>query len=128
MRLRRRITFQEALALPGFSIYESFPRKPTAASVRRAITEGMIPKAALVHNALYEGYCRNALVTRWRASIQRFTYRLVGGKYIGAGPLENIPYPSDWDGWDIFVPVKRVTAKASKKNSLNESRPGPRGS
>lgn len=75
--------------------------------VRGAIACGMIAKADLEDGAVYLGNCRNAVhdLAKWNAEKGMFTY--VREKF-GRRYHEDIYHPEDDNGFDVFVPTKRV--------------------
>ena len=70
-----------------------------------AYSTGMIRKEDLEDGARYEGDCRNATEAVWDASKNKFTY--IRTKF-GSSYEEDIVYPTDDEGYDIFVPVKKI--------------------
>lgn len=79
--------------------------RPNAMNLEAAVAAGMIPKAGLVDGATYEGYCRNASEAVWHAENERFTYMRTKWHTTFE---EDIVHPQDDEGFDVFVPVRRI--------------------
>jgi hypothetical protein len=64
----------------------------------------LLDKKSLDRGYVYEGDCRNATFAYWDGS--KFTYlrNKFGNKF-----LEDINHPIDDDGFDVFIPYKKVT-------------------
>lgn len=83
-------------------IYAILTKPVDSAKMEQAIKEGLIPKDLLKDGKWYLGTCRNASRARWSAALNRFEY--VRHKF-GNTFKEAIVYPSDDEGYDIFVPI-----------------------
>lgn len=77
----------------------------TRMDIPAAIAAGMIPKQELVDGAIYEGHCRNSSTAKWDAAQEVFSYDRNKWGYVYE---ESIVHPEDDEGYDIFVPVKRI--------------------
>lgn len=74
-------------------------------NLTEAYDMGMIRKENLVVGKTYIGHCRNADEAIW-SNNNCFVYQR--HKFNSIYP-ENIVYPSDDEGYDIFVPVAEAT-------------------
>lgn len=83
-------------------IYKELSPPVTSEKLQTAYGMGMVKKEDLVDGATYIGICRNASEAIWNEAKQRFTY--IREKWGDTFP-EDIVYPSDDEGFDIFVPV-----------------------
>lgn len=87
----------------AMAIYRFLSGTITDEAVRQACLMGMIPKGDLRDGVFYEGYCRLSTCARWSAKHQRFWC-------YNDSTYDTTPYPSDWDGLDLFVPVDEADA------------------
>ena len=65
---------------------------------------GAIPKDQLIVGAKYEGDCRNAHIAIWKEN-GRFEYMRTK---FGCTYPEEINHFQDDDGYDVFVPIKKI--------------------
>jgi hypothetical protein len=65
----------------------------------------IIPKKDLVDQAVYAGTCRNANQAIWSASDNCFIYNR---DKFGSTYAETINHPEDDDGYDLFLPTKKL--------------------
>ena len=79
-------------------LYQFFRREITPSSILSALRMGMLSKSDLKDNVVYAGFCRNATCAKWDEKRELFWY-------YRRGEPETVPYASDWDGYDLFVPV-----------------------
>lgn len=70
----------------------------------------MIEKKKLVVGECYVGRCRNAYVAQWTG--KKFVY--IRSKF-GNLFLEEINHPEDDDGYDLFVPVRKIRGLTNKE-------------
>lgn len=64
----------------------------------------MIAKKDLVVGAYYVGRCRNTYVAKWTDDNQFIYMRYKLGFYL----IETIKHPEDDNGFDLFVPMRKV--------------------
>ena len=72
----------------------------------QAVEMGMIPKDQLENFAYYRGKCRNATIAMWRADEERFWH--LRTKF-GDTFAERIEHPEDDRGFDLFVPLEKIS-------------------
>lgn len=73
--------------------------------VPKLIEAGAIPKKDLQHNKYYTGKCRNTQLAIWDKVNQKFHYER--NKY-NTMVKETINHFEDDDGYDLFIPIKKV--------------------
>ena len=81
-------------------------------SINKAILEdiGGITKNKLEHLSYYIGICRNSSVAQWNEKENKFLYmRNKMGNYF----VDKINHPEDDDGYDLFIPLKKVNSPYS---------------
>ena len=85
-------------------IYRSHLRKGQF-NLSEAIKAGMIPKEDLIDGVEYSGYCRNSTVATWNNADQVFHYDRTKFTMVFE---DIIPYPSDENPYDHFVPTEAL--------------------
>jgi len=80
------------------------PRSLTKEDIGFLIQRGMIAKKDLVVGGVYYGNCRNASVARWQGNCFIHWRRKFSDVY-----EEEINHPEDDDGFDVFVPIKKLS-------------------
>ena len=103
---------------------EDIPSLPGNVSdyIDNLVEMGMIPKSSLEDDEVYLGKCRNATIAKWVASKNRFIHWRT--KW-GSSYEEMINHPEDDDGFDLFVPIKKLrreeyrTPKGSRVVNIN---------
>lgn len=84
----------------------NYPPKPVTEEVLKKYHDaGVIPKSDLVDGAYYWGTCRNAEMARWDAQKNVFWY--IRDKWHDTF-VESINVIEDDDGYDLFLPIKKV--------------------
>ena len=67
------------------------------------IEAGAIPKSELVEGATYYGGCRNSEYAEWTG--EKFVYKRTK---FGNSYNEYINHFEDDDGYDLFIPIKKI--------------------
>lgn len=65
----------------------------------------VIPKSELEDGAKYFGHCRNSKTATWDAYKNKFYYERT--KWVSSF-IEYLPHPENDDGFDFFVPVRKI--------------------
>ena len=77
---------------------------------------GAIPKSKLEDGSYYIGVCRNSRVAIWDSKEERFYYlRRKFGKIFS----EPICHPEDDDGYDLFIPYKKIEVDLENSNTAS---------
>jgi len=84
----------------------SVPIQP--GELEAAYARGMLRKSDLEDGSYYRGYCRNATVAQWSAEQNRFFYMR---QKFDRRFCDRAAHPEDDYGFDIFVPLEKVTPK-----------------
>ena len=96
--------------------------KLTPENMAKLVEIGMVPKDQLVDRAFYYGICRNAFIAQW---IEKPGWpdkdKLPNNRPLDHGPcfyhmrekfgkifVETINHPEDDNGFDLFIPLKRI--------------------
>ncbi len=98
-----------------------FSRPMKAGELEVAYARGMLHKTDLEDGAYYRGYCRNATVAMWSGARNCFIY--MRQKFDLSYP-EKIRHPEDDDGFDLFVPLEKVSPQESEIIVENQLRLG----
>lgn len=69
----------------------------------RFIELGAIPKSEMVEGCTYVGACRNASFATWKGEYFEYERYKFGIRF-----KEKINHFQDDDGYDVFVPVKKI--------------------
>jgi len=79
------------------------PRQLSPEFLAELVAAGMVPKKDLVVGGVYLGQCRNARVAKWEG--KRFVHWRVKFRSVFE---ERINHPEDDDGFDVFIPIRRL--------------------
>jgi hypothetical protein len=88
------------------SIRRRIPTPITQKWLETQYIKGMIRKKDLKDGCQYLGSCRNSYAATWCAKDQKFYY--IRSKF-GSCFAETICHPEDDNGFDLFVPVRKIT-------------------
>ena len=91
----------------------SVPLKPE--HLKLLYDNGLIPKKKLKDRTYYLGHCRNSSVALWCKKSQKFFY--VRWKFVSSF-IDDIFHPEDDDGFDLFLPIKKIDEKDLKEDQL----------
>jgi len=91
--------FEDAQDIPHLPIPLTFFH------IKCLVKAGAIPKKDLVDGEKYYGDCRNAYEAIWHKNKNVFTYRR---NKFGFEFDEDINHFEDDDGYDLFVPIKKL--------------------
>lgn len=85
--------------------YITIPNPMPDGFVEYLLKRGMIPKKDLEDGVTYCGMCRNAEEAIWNAEKQKFIYKRTKFNYTFD---EDINHPEDDNGYDLFIPIKKL--------------------
>lgn len=78
-------------------------------------SRGMIKLSDIKDGEVYLGSCRNSEIARWSAEDNQFIHwRCKWGSVYE----EKINHPENSDGYDVFVPIKKLTKEDYKKPQM----------
>jgi hypothetical protein len=93
----------------SFDSVPGLPMKLDADDLAALVKRGMIPKKDLVVGGIYYGKCRNARVAVWDGTCFIHWRNKWGDKY-----EEDINHPEDDKGFDVFVPIRKLSDRFKK--------------
>lgn len=82
-----------------------FTKPMPNADLKAAFNAGMIKQTDLEDGAYYLGWCRNAVIAKWQVDKDCFIHWRTK---FGSVFTEEINHPENDDGFDLFVPLKKV--------------------
>ena len=89
----------------GLSLSGLSEMKGRELDLEKMFKAGVLRKSQLEDGKYYLGKCRNAIVAKWSAEKQKFTYMRT--KFNQTFP-ETINHPEDDNGYDLFVPIRKI--------------------